>query len=61
MERDHLEDLDLDGKTILKWIFKKWGMAMDWIDLRSVLVWDITQRVVIIPYRRFGTIYLSRI
>ena len=27
---DHLENLDLAGRTILKWIFKG---GMDWIDL----------------------------
>ena len=24
MERDHLEYLDVDGRIILKWRFKKW-------------------------------------
>jgi hypothetical protein len=29
------------------------------MQMRSVLFWDITQRTVVIPYRRFGTTYLS--
>jgi len=24
MERDHLEDIDVNGKKILKWAFKQW-------------------------------------
>jgi hypothetical protein len=32
MERDHLEDLDICGRIILKWISKKWG-RMHLIDL----------------------------
>jgi len=28
-----LEDLGVDGRIILKWIFKKWVEGMDWFDL----------------------------
>jgi len=31
-ERDHLEDLDVDGRLIFKWIFRKWdegGYGLD--------------------------------
>jgi len=33
MERDHVEGRDVVGRIILKSIFKKWDVRMDWIDL----------------------------
>jgi len=35
-ERDCLEDPGRDGRIILRWIFKKWDVGMDWIDLDQV-------------------------
>ena len=32
--RDHLEDLSVYGRIILRWIFRKWDVGgMDWIDM----------------------------
>jgi hypothetical protein len=32
-EGEHLEDPGIDGRIILKWIFKKWDGGMNWIDM----------------------------
>jgi len=32
-KRSHLGDLDVDGRIILKCIFKKWDRGTNWIDL----------------------------
>jgi hypothetical protein len=31
-ERDHLEDPNIDGRIILRWIFRKWDLGL-WIGL----------------------------
>jgi hypothetical protein len=28
-ERDHLKDAGVDGKLLLRWIFRKWGPGLD--------------------------------
>ena len=35
-KRDHLEDPRMDGKIILRWIFRKLDGDMDWLDLVQV-------------------------
>jgi hypothetical protein len=32
-ERDHLEDLDVEIKIILKLIFQQWDGGVDWFNL----------------------------
>jgi hypothetical protein len=31
--RDHLEQPDVEGRILLRWIFREWGGGMDWADL----------------------------
>ena len=33
MKREHLENLWVDGRIILKYVFKIWGGGHDWIDV----------------------------
>jgi hypothetical protein len=30
---NHLEDPGLDGRIILRWMFRKWDEGIDWINL----------------------------
>jgi hypothetical protein len=32
-EGDHLRGPGVDGRIVLKWIFKKWDGGVDWIEL----------------------------
>jgi hypothetical protein len=31
--RNRLENLEVDGRLILKWGFKKWDVGLDWTNL----------------------------
>jgi len=32
-KRAHLEDPGVDGRIILRWIFRNWDRGIDWIEL----------------------------
>ena len=37
-ENDHLEDVSINWRITLKWICKKWGGGMGWIEMAQD--WD---------------------
>jgi hypothetical protein len=53
-EGGHLGDPGVNGRTILKWIFKKWDEGIDWIELaQDRNTWWILVNAVMNP--RFHT------
>jgi hypothetical protein len=36
--RDHLEDPDIDGRLILRWIFRKWDVGL-WTGSSWLRIW----------------------
>jgi hypothetical protein len=53
-EDNHLGDPGIDGRIVLKWIFKKWDWGMDWIELAQDRVrWQAVVNVIMnlwVPY-----------
>jgi hypothetical protein len=49
-DRDHYEDLDVDGKIMLQWILKEYGV--DWIHLRITGFWGFVHRLVFKKHKR---------
>ena len=37
-ERDHLEDPDVDGRILLRWVFRKWDVGA-WTELIWLRIW----------------------
>jgi len=47
-ERDRLEDPRIDGRRILRYIFRNWDGGMEWIDLvQDSVSWRALENAVI--------------
>ena len=40
-ERDHLEDTGIDGRIILRWIFRQWDVWGGWTGLSWFRIWTL--------------------
>jgi hypothetical protein len=36
-EGDNFEDVGIEGRTIIKWVCKKWNGSLDWIALAQIM------------------------
>jgi len=54
-EGNHWGDADVDGRIILKWIFRKWDGGMDWIEMaQDSYMWHELVNVLMnlwVPYK----------
>jgi len=51
------KDLDVDGIRTLKWIFKKWDVGTDWIDLAEGEVRVASRRQEIVSFASQGVLF----
>jgi hypothetical protein len=57
--KSHWRDLGIDGRKIIRWIFKKQDECMDWIDLAQVRDrWHAVVNAVLLPV---GSKYLRNV
>jgi hypothetical protein len=61
-ERDHLVDSDVEGRTILRWIFRKWDMGVwtgsSWLMVETVLIYRYGYSVLFHCFLRFDYLYV---
>jgi hypothetical protein len=66
-----------ENSRLVQSVFRPWAMRLKmpiknirsylriwpqiWMGMRSLLFWDVTQRWLVVSYRRFGTTYLSHL